>query len=53
MTLAAPFILQGSPSNRDQQASQAAAQLVGVLNTTGKLLLLYGVALGAGLWLAG
>ena len=56
VTLAAPFIWQTSGNGEppsDQQISQAAGQLVGVLNTTGKLLLLYGITLGAGLWLAG
>ena len=55
VVLQAPFILQNSDSGdppSDQQVSQVAGQLVGVLNTTGKLLLLYGVTLGAGLWLA-
>jgi len=45
--LRAPFILEA----HDSAAETATRQLLGVLATTGKLLLVYGVTLGAGLWL--
>ncbi len=47
VTLRAPFILEA----HDSAAETATRQLLGVLATTGKLLLVYGVTLGAGLWL--